>query len=278
VSATNPGFYRRQIGDMTVTAIFDGLVEIPLDAVTGIALDEARRLQDRDLRPYPPMLPTAFFAVTQGEDTILIDAGGAPQLDAGLGLGRANLLAAGIDPLRVGSVLLTHLHSDHYGGLTLPDATAAFPNAELILHSVEHACRFATAETPPDYLQRAVAPYSERLRLIEDDPVLPGIDAVFLPGHTPGHTGWRLRSDGQQLLVWGDVVHLPSIQFRHPAVSMSYDTDREQSAASRQHVFTEALRDNTLVAGMHLDFPCFGHVTQADAGYRWVPEPFRHTP
>lgn len=278
MSTANPGFYRRRIGDMLVTAIFDGMVEIPLEAATNVAPDEARRLQDRDLRPFPPMLPTSFFAVTRGEETILIDAGGSPELDRDLGLGRANLLASGIDPDRVRSVLMTHLHTDHYGGLTLPDATAAFPNAELVLHARDHAARFGGTDPAPDYLQRAVAPYAERLRLIEAGPVLPDIEAVFLPGHTAGHTGWRLRSGDAQLLIWGDVVHLQSIQFRHPEVSMSYDIDREQSAASRQKVFPEAARDGYLVAGMHLDFPCFGHVVAEHAAYRWIPEPFRQTP
>jgi len=278
VTGANPGHYRRRIGEMVVTAIFDGMVEIKLEAATNITGDEARRLQDRDLRPFPPMLPTSFFAVTHGEDTILVDAGGAPHLDPDLGLGRANLLAAGINPDGVRAVLMTHLHTDHYGGLTLPDGTAAFPNAELVLHAREHAARFGGTEPAPDYLQRAVAHYAERLRLIEAGSVLAGMEAVFLPGHTAGHTGWHIRSGSEQLLIWGDVVHLPSIQFRHPDVSMSYDIDTEQSAASRRQIFASAAHDRLLITGMHLDFPCFGHVSTESPGYRWIPEPFRQTP
>jgi glyoxylase-like metal-dependent hydrolase (beta-lactamase superfamily II) len=271
----NPGFYRRRIGDMVVTAIFDGMVEIPLEAVTNIRLDEARRLQDENLRPYPPMLPTAFFAVTRGEDTILIDAGGSPELDEQLGLGRANLVAAGIDPAKVRAVLMTHLHTDHYGGLVLSDGSAAYPNAELVIHAEDHRFRFGTQDapqSPPDHMQRALAPYSGCLRLIESGSVLPGINALFLPGHTPGHTGWMLNSGDERLLIWGDIVHLPAIQFLHPEVSMSYDIDGAQSAASRQQVFRDAAGQGFLVAGMHMDFPCFGHVVQADDAYRWIAE------
>lgn len=282
MTATNPGFYRRRIGDLVVTAIFDGMVEILLEAATNIPLGEARRLQDEDLRPYPPMLPTSFFAVTRGDDTVLIDAGGAPELDEQLGLGRTNLLAAGIDPDRVSAVFMTHLHTDHYGGLALPDGAAAFPNAQLVIPAEEHRFRFGTPaapQTPPDYMQRAITPYAGRLRLVEAGSVLSGIEALSLPGHTPGHTGWMLDSGGERLLIWGDLIHLPAIQFRHPQVSMSYDTDREQSTASRQHIFREAASQGLLVAGMHMDFPCLGCVVAAfDDTYRWIPEPYRHLP
>jgi len=280
MTVTNTGFYHRQIGDMIVTAIFDGMVEVSLEAVTSIPLDRARLLQDQDLRPYPPLLPTSMFAVTRGDDTIIIDAGGTPELDADLGLSRANLLAAGIDPDQVRAILMTHLHTDHYGGLALSDGSAAFPNAELIMNAEEHRARFGTADAPlapPDYLQRAIAPYAGCLRLIEGGEILSGIEAVFLPGHTPGHTGWLLGSGEERLLIWGDAVHLPAIQFQHPEASMSYDTDTAWSAASRQDAFRKAAREGFLVAGMHMDFPCFGHIVADGDAYRWIPEPYRHT-
>jgi glyoxylase-like metal-dependent hydrolase (beta-lactamase superfamily II) len=283
MTMSNPGFYHRRIGDFVVTAIFDGMVEIPLDAVTTIAPAQVRRLQDDDLRAYPPMLPTLMFAVTRGEDTIIIDAGGARELDAGLGLGRANLLAAGIDPDNVSAVLLTHLHTDHYGGLVLSDGSPAFPNAHLVVHMDEHRHRFGPTRTdggstasPPDYLLRAVAPYADRMRLIEGGAVLPDIEALHLPGHTPGHTGFRIGSGPERLLIWGDVVHLPAIQFSHPEASMRYDVDGGQAASSRTDAFREATNERHLVAGMHMDFPGVGHVATKGDAYRWIPEPYRH--
>jgi len=277
MTANNPGFYRRRIGDMVVTAIFDGMVEIPLSAATNISPEEARRLQDENLRPYPPMLPTSLFAITRGEDTILIDAGGAPELDEQLGLGRSNLIASGIDPGKISAVLMTHLHTDHYGGLTLTDGSAAYPNAELIIRAADHRFRFGADEPPPDYMQRAIAPYTDRLRLIEGGTVLHGIEALPLPGHTPGHTGFVIGAGDERLLVWGDVIHLPAIQFAHPRVSLSYDVDGDLAATSRKHAFSRASKERLLIAGMHMDFPCFGHVVSDGEAYRWIAEPYRHT-
>ncbi len=269
-----PGFQRRRIGDVVVTAILDGSVAIPLEALTDISIDEARRLQDCDGRPYPCRSPMSFFAVSAGESTILIDAGGDDDLDPGLGKGFDRLAAAGIDPDRVAAVLMTHLHTDHYGGLVRPDGRAAFPKAELVLHAAEYQHRFggpgASPRTvPPDYLAAAVDPYRDRLRLVAGGDTVAGIEAVHLPGHTPGHTGWRICSGGETLLIWGDVVHLPSIQFAHPATSLSYDIDPGKAAESRAATFREAAAAGYLVAGMHLDFPCFGTVAKEDGAYRW---------
>lgn len=268
-----PGFHRRRIGDLTVTAIYDGVVGIPLEACTNIALDDARRLQNLDGRAYPPKLHTSIFAVSRGDTTVLIDAGGAPNLDKELGLARSDMRAAGIDPISVSAVLLTHLHTDHYGGLARDDGSAAFPGAELIVHADDYRFRFSGGEPPPDYMQRALHPYRDRLRLIEGGSVLPGIEAIPLPGHTPGHTGYMVVSGSERLLIWGDVVHLPAIQFGHPGVSMSYDVDPEQSETSRRQIFRRAVDEGLLVAGMHMDFPCFGRVTPRSDTYEWTSEP-----
>ena len=100
-----------------------------------------------------------------------------------------------------------------------------FPKAELIVHEIEAAFwldrtlqpTIPSASRANTKAQRAVtAPYRDRIRRIKDGEVLPGITAMLRPGHTPGHTNWLIQSGGERLLIWGDIVHLASVQMRGP--------------------------------------------------------------
>jgi glyoxylase-like metal-dependent hydrolase (beta-lactamase superfamily II) len=282
----NPGFHHYRMGETVVTALFDGFVDVALDELVGLPLATVLRLQRQAFQPEPSRLPVTCFVIRRPGSTILVDAGGDAAVDPGLGLRQSAMLAARIDPADVTTVLLTHLHSDHYAGLLYPDGTAAFPNAELVLHANEVAFRLEPSDLaamPPeqragvDAVRRAVAPYRDRLRIVSHGEVLPGVDAVPLPGHTPGHTGWRVSDGGRQLLFWGDIVHFPAVQFSHPEVSLSYDADPAQSAATRAAVFREAASGGFLIAGAHIDFPGLGFVASEGDTTRWVPAPYAAT-
>ncbi|RYF19471.1 MAG: MBL fold metallo-hydrolase [Oxalobacteraceae bacterium] len=102
--------------------------------------------------------------------------------------------------------------------------------------------------------------------------VLPGITAVPLPGHTPGHTGFRLDGGSRSLLVWGDIVHLPQVQAPEPEAGVVFDVDGDQAVRTRRRMLDEAATDRLLVAGMHTEFPGLANVIREGAGYRIVPE------
>ena len=38
------------------------------------------------------------------------------------------------------------------------------------------------------------APYRKRMRTVREGEAMPGISALRLAGHTPGHTGWLIQS------------------------------------------------------------------------------------
>lgn len=70
--------------------------------------------------------------------------------------------------------------------------------------------------------------------------VVEGIRPLWLPGHTPGHSGFRIDSAHQSLLIWGDIVHFPHIQAAQPAVAIAFDCDPSQAQMTREKIFAQA--------------------------------------
>ncbi|MEE7458280.1 MBL fold metallo-hydrolase [Methylorubrum populi] len=276
-----PGALRWNLGDLTVTALNDGWFQGSLDLVTGIPKEEAGALQRAGFRPEAPVVTLNAFLVTgAGRKPVLIDSGYGHFGPATMGRVPAALALAGVEPEEIETVLLTHLHPDHAGGLVKQDGSAAYPNAELVVHADEaahwlpdEALSRAPDEAKPYFenARKAVSPYNARLRRHEGGELVPGITAVPLPGHTPGHCGMRIVSGDKSLLMWTDVVHMPAIQFKQPEAGVAFDVDGNQARATRKRVLDEVATERTFIAGSHLEFPALGYVARDGAGYRFVP-------
>jgi glyoxylase-like metal-dependent hydrolase (beta-lactamase superfamily II) len=121
-----------------------------------------------------------------------------------------------------------------------------------------------------------VSPYKSRTRLFREGEVFPGVTAVPSLGHTPGHTAFLIASGKDQLMIWGDTVHVPEVQTAFPEAGMAFDTDLAAAAASRRRMFDRVAADGVLIAGMHLHFPAFSRLTRRGNAYALVPEPWGH--
>jgi glyoxylase-like metal-dependent hydrolase (beta-lactamase superfamily II) len=275
-----PGVYHHRLGDAVITAVNDGMFEGATALLTNIPAPDAEALLTSTFRPLPPRLTVNTFLLTVGGKRILFDTGCAASFGPTVGAMLSNLAALGVAPETISTIILTHGHPDHANGLIDADGAAVFPDAELLVSAKEIAFWQDDAimsAAPDDFkgffrgARAAFAAYSSRTRLIEEGEVLPGITAIPAYGHTPGHTAYMVTSGGESLLIWGDVVHVPGVQFARPDVGIVFDGDGPAAIATRARLMDMAATDKLLVAGMHLDFPVFGHVVRQGQGYAHVP-------
>ncbi|MGI4952525.1 MAG: MBL fold metallo-hydrolase [Janthinobacterium lividum] len=280
----NPGYHRKVFGGTTVTALSDGYLVLPNEALQGMAPAAIGAMRDALFRGPQPRSSVNAFLVQSGGRTVLVDTGAgnkARAMSSTLGRLGDSMAAAGVSPGDVDAVLMTHLHIDHFGGLTGDDGAAVFPRAELVVSAAEaeHWLDEAKMASAPDAAkprfagaQAAVAPYKGRMRTFAGTGAVLGLQPVPLPGHTPGHTGYLLEDAGARLLIWGDVMHVPDVQAPRPEVTVGFDSDPPSAIASRRRALEMAASERLMVTGMHLHFPGFAHVTRAGDGYALVPE------
>lgn len=280
------GVYHRRIGDIVVTAISDGYLDGTLDVMRNVDLEQARRILTDAFRPARRTSVNTFLIHSKGRVAI-VDTGSGNYLQPTAGFVQRNLTAAGIDPKAIDTVLLTHMHPDHSAGLVdMSNGQLLFPNAELVMHENELAHWFddgamARVDERSAKLyfmagREQVAPYKSRTRLFREGEVFPGVTAVPSLGHTPGHTAYLIASGNEQLMIWGDTVHVPEVQTAFPEAGMAFDTDLTAAAASRKRMFDRVATDGILIAGMHLHFPSFSRLARRGNAYALYPEAWVH--
>lgn len=282
-----PGFYRLQVGDLEVTALFDGFGVCDPHWLSG-----TKPMMDgvvKGLHEDPHMLDEAVagFLVNTGKQLILVDAGAGTWWGGGA-LGRLadNLRSAGYTPEQVDIVLVTHLHSDHIGGLTAQDGNRVFPNADVYVAKAENDFWLSpeiAADAPKDAqtffrsAQAIAAPYIKARRwqtFNGSEAIIDDMQLIPLPGHTPGHTGYEFSSKGQEILFLGDIVHAVRVQLQRPEVTVVIDTDQAAAAVTRNHLLPELAREDIWIAVPHMSFPALGHLHEEANRYSWAPVVF----
>ncbi|MEJ2395471.1 MAG: MBL fold metallo-hydrolase [Candidatus Thiodiazotropha sp.] len=287
-----PGYYRIQVGKFEVTALYDGAIVVDAKLLKNT---NAADLQRRLFRMFVdnPKMQTAVnaYLINTGTHVVLIDTGAGKLFGSYLGFMQENMKTAGYHTAQVDTVVLTHLHGDHMGGLVDSDGKPVFPKAKILAPKEDNDYWLSQeiADAAPAEHRRyfkmardVAAPYiasGQWGTFSEGSMLSPGISAVDAYGHTPGHTAYAIESDGQKLLIWGDVVHAHAIQFARPGVSIEYDSDQTQAIATRRSLMNAMASSESLVAGMHLPFPGIGHV-RADGpdSFSWVPIELRPYP
>ncbi len=282
------------VGDFEVTALGDGLLDVPLasyqsaDHSVDVEGQEHRILASHDIAIDEAanfLIPNCAFLVRGQGRNVLVDTGAGGKIPpfAGNGFVIESLHKVGLAPSDIDDVLMTHLHPDHVGGLVTDTGHRRFPNARLHISGAEWEYWHDDSQRAqaPDFVQAvfdgarsATAPYEARLQLFSSQrqALLPGISAIPLPGHTPGHTGYLVESaHGDKVLIWGDIVHSEFLESPHPDWSMTFDVDPAQAVMTRQGTMSWAAEEQFLVAGMHLASTAMGRVAVSGDAFELIP-------
>lgn len=255
------GYLRIVVGDAEVTVLSDGTMILTPDMLTGVpsaVIDQ--HLRNAHMEGRTLHTSVNIYLIRLGERLVLVDGGCGLFYGPSLNKLPASLKAAGYTPEQITDVLITHTHDDHAGGLVV-NGKLVFPNATV------HVGR-------GEGVNSMIAPYQKAGKLARFDgsaELVPGIRSLPLPGHTAGHSGFVLESQGEKVLFWGDLMHIEEVQFPAPNVNSIFDSDRAEAIAQRQQIFADAAEKGYLVAGAHITHPGIGRLVKEGSGYRWWP-------
>jgi glyoxylase-like metal-dependent hydrolase (beta-lactamase superfamily II) len=255
-----------KLGGLTLTSLRDGYVDMPVTRLrkprnTIFENDRPSQipLVDGKLR-----LSVNAFALDDGERVTLIDTGASNAWLPSMGALPQALKQAKIAAERIRTVAFTHTHLDHINGLILPNGRDAFPQlSRLLVPNAELGLFRAQARLERFHGSAESFEPGQRLG--------PNIEALAAAGHELGHTCFRVASEGETVLVWGDIVHVPSLQFERPEIAWELDADQDQARASRLRMMALAADSGAYVAGAHLDSPGVGRVSRVGESFRFDP-------
>lgn len=265
LGAARPLFNRFKLGSFEVTTLLSATntAKDPHKFFgTNVSDEEFQRAADANFIPADRL--QFFFTptvVNTGTELVLFDTG------LNTGAITSALGAAGYTPEQVDKVVITHMHGDHIGGLSA-DGQPTFANASYVTGAVEYDY---WAGTESKAFTGKVKPLANQMSFLQDGgSAAPGITAVMAAGHTPGHMGYMLESDGQQLLIGADFANHYVWSLAYPEWEMRFDMDKAMAAQTRRRLLDMLSADRVPFIGYHMPFPSLGYVEKGDEAFRYV--------
>jgi glyoxylase-like metal-dependent hydrolase (beta-lactamase superfamily II) len=268
---------RLELGDTRLTYVVDGALAMIASAffpaVPGEFWGEHPETVDAQGRI---AMSAGGLLVERGDRKLLIDAGlgrftgpiavGEQPLGAADSGSMPDVLAElGVDPDDIDTVVYTHLHVDHVGWAFV-DGRKFFPNARYLVAAEEWAPHEHGIEVPGVIQEMTVVPMRGNHELIhEGDEVWPGVRAIVMSGHTPGHTSYVVSTGAERIVAFGDAFHAPA-QITHPEWGSMPDTDTDGVLKARARLAGELEQPGTLGFGIHFGDQAFGRLVRDAAG------------
>ena len=271
------GVYPFKVGSIECAVVSDGTANLIPNAAEILFQNAPPEERDQALRSHGiPGLDIPYRAnclyIRTPEHQVLVDTGfgGAVHPDMGKLVG--NLGSMGVQPEDIDTLIITHAHGDHIMGVCDATGKLTFPNARHVMGKTEWD--YWQGVTENAFMEAVLKIYlpaiKDRVELVADDAeIVPGVKLFAAPGHTPGHVGVSVTSDGAELLHIVDTV-LDPIQMEHPDWVSMPDMLKDQVVETRHQVLARAAASGALVLAYHFAFPGLGHVLADGAGWKWV--------
>lgn len=286
------GVYRLGAGETDAWVLFDHSIWVePIQQFAlGVPDSTIAELMERHFLPSNRLqFSSDPLLFRWAGETVLVDTGIGTQMPGSAGLLPQHLAALDIRPEEISVVLMTHLHVDHIGGAFDPaSGRATFPNAKFLISETEINFWSQSPldlgdvqDLPQEFVDFTVQCARRALSILEkqiqpfkpESELLPGITAIALPGHTPGHSGFLFKSSAEQFLAAGDAMHDPILHLTHPEWTSVADWSRAQTGETRRKLLDELAHDRIRFQVFHFPFPGIGRVRAIPGGaYEFVPE------
>jgi glyoxylase-like metal-dependent hydrolase (beta-lactamase superfamily II) len=269
-----------KVGSVEISALLD--VDIPdepmADAFPGAPAEELEAARTS----YPTIwlddgrwrLRVRSWVIRHPGGVALLDTGIGPETSPAMewsptvGATRTSLAEVDASPDDVDTVVISHSHSDHIGGVLLADGTPAFPRARYVIQRADVEWeRAAASQGENPTWTKLVEPLSELgvLDLIDGDHRLTEeMELHHAPGHTPGHQVVRVASDGGRVLLSADTWNHP-VQVAHPEWWAGSDDDHVGAEATRRALLAEVVDAGVIVAPTHFG-EAFGRIATVVEG------------